>query len=75
MITKTRPLTEITQAALSVLYRELGLVNTVRFLNQFTTGFGNFTEERRVLNNDKTIDEALADIRAYQALRPTQQQD
>ncbi len=44
MIAETQPLTEITQEALRLLYRELGLVNTIRFLNQFTTGFGNYTE-------------------------------
>ncbi len=43
MITSTRPLAEITQEALRVLYRELGVVDTVRFLNQFTMGFGNYS--------------------------------
>ena len=63
--------TEITQEALRVLYRELGLVNTVRFLNQFTAGFGDYTEERRTLIEDQTLDQALVNIRAYQAIRRT----
>jgi len=75
MIAETQPLTEITQEALRLLYRELGLVNTVRFLNQFTTGFGNYTEERRVLLENQTIDEAIADLRGYQAQRTPRQQD
>lgn len=75
MITETQPLTEITQEALRLLYRELGLVNTIRFLNQFTTGFGNYTEERRTLLENQTLDEALADLRNYQAQRPPRQQD
>ncbi len=36
MTVETKPLTEIPQDALRLLYRELGLVNTIRLLNQFT---------------------------------------
>ena len=75
MIAETQPLTEITQEALRLLYRELGLVNTIRFLNQFTTGFGNYTEERRALLDDQTIDEVLSDLRDYQAKRQPRPQD
>ncbi len=69
MIAETRPLVEITIDAMRLLYRELGLVDTVRFINQFTTGFGNYTEERRALIENQTLDEAMADIRTYQARR------
>ncbi|MCE7980885.1 MAG: hypothetical protein DYG89_06805 [Caldilinea sp. CFX5] len=75
MIAELQPLTEITQEALRVLYRELGLVNTIRFLNQFTTGFGNYTEERRALLEHQTLDEALADLYRYQAQRTPRPQD
>ena len=75
MIVETRPLTEITQEALRLLYRDLGIVNTVRFLNQFTTGFGNYTEERRALIENQTFDEVLADVLAFQATRPSRQRD
>jgi len=75
MIAETRPLVEITQEALRVLYRELGIVNTVRFLNQFTTGLGNYTEERRALIENQTLDEVLADLRNYQAQRTPRPQD
>jgi hypothetical protein len=36
MITDTLPLAEITKEALQVLYKEIGVVNTIRFVNQFT---------------------------------------
>ena len=75
MIAEPQPLTEITQEALRLLYRELGLVNTIRFLNQFTTGFGNYTEERRGLLENQTTDEILADLHTYQARRSPRQQD
>jgi len=75
MIAETRPLTDITQEALLVLYRELGLVNTIRFLNQFTAGFGNYTEERRELIKDQTLNEVLADLHQYQGKRQPRRQD
>lgn len=75
MMTETRPLTEITQEALRLLYRELGLVNTVRFLNQFTAGFGNYTEERHTLTEQQTAPEVLAALYQYQAQRKSRAQD
>ena len=75
MITETRPLTEITQEALRILYRDMGIVNTVRFLNQFTAGFGDYTEERQALIENQTLDEVLADVRAFQGQRASRQHD
>lgn len=37
---------EIRQAGLEVLVRELGPVGTVRFLQQFETGQGDYSQER-----------------------------
>jgi len=69
MTIATRPLTQITVEALHLLYVQLGLVDTVRFLNQFTTGFGNYTEERRAIVEAQTLEEALAEVRTYQSKR------
>lgn len=69
MIAETQPLTQITQHALRILFRELGVVNTVRFLNQFTGGLGNYTEERRVLIENQTLEDLLTDVYALQAQR------
>ncbi len=63
MITETKPLTELTQEAIRLLYREMGVINTVRFLRQFTTGYGNYVEERDALFGDKSLDEILDEIK------------
>lgn len=63
MIAEGRPLAEITQEAIRVLFREIGVVNTVRFLNQYTTGYGNYTEERRELFADQTLDDLVSEIK------------
>jgi hypothetical protein len=62
MITETRPLIEINQQAIHLLYKELGVVDAVRFLKQFTQGYGNYTQERDVLFGKKTLDEVVGEI-------------
>ena len=62
MITETRPLIEINQQAIHLLYKELGVVDAVRFLKQFTQGYGNYTEEREVIFGKKSLDEIVSEI-------------
>jgi hypothetical protein len=42
---------------------EIGVVNTVRFLHQFTTGYGDYTQERDTLFKDLTLDEILSALK------------
>ncbi len=49
MIIQPKPLSEITQEAIDLLFKEMGIVNTVRFLNQFTAGYGDYSEDRENL--------------------------
>ena len=60
MSVQTKPLIEITQQAIALLTKEIGIVDTVRFLNQFTTGYGDYTEEREALFADLTLEEILS---------------
>jgi len=62
MITEVKPLTEINQQAIRLLYQELGVINAVRFLKQFTVGFGDYTKEREVLFGSKTLDQIVNEI-------------
>jgi len=55
-----QPLNDITKQAIEVLCRQIGLVNTMRFINQFTTS--NYTEEREQLFADMTLDEVISEI-------------
>jgi hypothetical protein len=65
MTVELRPLAEITDEALSILFREMGIANTIRFLNQYTTGYGNYTEERDALFADMTLDDLVAAIKQH----------
>lgn len=62
MITEIRPLVEINQQAIQLLYKQLGVVDTVRFLKQFTSGYGNYTQEREALFGQKSLDEIVTEI-------------
>jgi hypothetical protein len=62
MIVQTKPLAEVTQAAIRVLCKEIGMVDTMRFVGQFTVGYGNYTEERAVLFSDMTLDDMITEI-------------
>lgn len=63
MIAETRPLAEVTQEAIRVLLREIGVVNTLRFLNQYTAGYGDYTEERHRLFGDMTLEDIVTEIK------------
>jgi len=62
MITDVRPLVEINQQAISLLYKELGVVDAVRFLKQFTQGFGDYTKERETLFANKSVQDIVSEI-------------
>ncbi len=56
MTVRTRPLAEVTRRAIEVLTRELGSADTLRFVNQFTTGLGDYTAEREHLFGEETLE-------------------
>lgn len=62
MITDVRPLIEVNQQAINLLYKELGVVDAVRFLKQFTQGYGNYTQEREAIFADKSLDDIVSEI-------------
>jgi hypothetical protein len=66
MMATTAPLAEVTQEAIRVLFREIGVVNTVRFLNQYTAGYGSYAAERSQLFGHLTMDEVVAQIKEDQ---------
>ena len=62
MSTNARPLIEINQQALKLLYKELGVVDAVRLLRQFTQGYGNYTQERETLFANTSLDDIVSNI-------------
>jgi hypothetical protein len=63
MITDIKPLVEVNQQAISLLYKELGVIDAVRFLKQFKQGYGNYTQEREAIFANKSLDDIVSEIK------------
>jgi len=58
------PLIEINEKAIHLLIDEMGIVNTARFIQQFTTGAGDSVAEKERLFGTQTVAEITSSIRA-----------
>ena len=61
-----QPLTEISQRARNVLIQELGVMDAIRFLNQFRVSSGDYTREREQLFKHDTVKSVVAAIKMQQ---------
>ena len=62
MSIKMRPLSEITEQAITLLAREIGIADTIRFISQFSSGYGNYTEERDALFGALTLEDIFEEL-------------
>jgi len=69
MAVPVRPLSEINEEAIRLLSKEMGAADTARFIGQFTTGFGDYTEERKELFDGLTLEDAAQEIREKKEAR------
>ncbi len=56
-------LNDINIKAIALLSSKLGTSDTIRFLNQFTSGFGDYTEERKKIFDKMSLDEIVTEIK------------
>jgi hypothetical protein len=56
-------LAQITAEAMRILYREIGIVDTLRFINQYTVGDGDYTAQREELFAGMTLDGIVSEIK------------
>ena len=59
-----QPIAELTHRANHALIQELGVVDAMRFLNQFRAGSGDYTAEREHLFKGESVKGIVADIKA-----------
>ena len=62
-----QPMSQLTNRAKHALVQELGVVDTLRFLNQFRAGDGDYTAERDQLFKGETVKSIVAGIKAQRA--------
>ena len=58
------PIAHVTQRATDVLVRELGVVDTIRFLGQFRAGSGDYTVQREKLFQGMSVADIANEIHA-----------
>jgi hypothetical protein len=57
MTANLKTLNQLTIEVMNELYKNFGPTDTLRFLSQFYSGTGNYTEERKELFKDFSIEE------------------
>jgi hypothetical protein len=62
-------LEQIRVAGYRALLQELGPVNLVRFLQQFETGYGDYTQERHQWLDQYTIEEISQEIQRHRDVK------
>lgn len=63
MKTTMIPAEELHSKAIEVLCREIGVVNTIRFLTKLRPGTGDYTKERDETLGNPSIDEIIEEIK------------
>jgi hypothetical protein len=69
MSTVIRPIADIDRRAREILIRDLGIVDTLRFLGQFRTGSGNYTTERGEWLDNLPLKEIVTAIKSKRGKR------
>jgi hypothetical protein len=58
-----RPIAEVDRRAREILTRDLGIVDTLRFLGQFQSSLGNYTAEREKWVDELPLDAIVSEIK------------
>ncbi|PIP39097.1 MAG: hypothetical protein COX19_08990 [Desulfobacterales bacterium CG23_combo_of_CG06-09_8_20_14_all_51_8] len=64
MMIEQRPMSEVISDAINILASQIGTANTARFINYFSVGFGDYTEDRKEIFAKFTVDDIVTEIRA-----------
>ncbi len=60
-----KTLNRIREEGISVLNKKLGPVDTIRFLQQFDTGYGDYTRERENILGNPPVEEIVMTCRSF----------
>jgi hypothetical protein len=60
---ETRTISQISHRATRILFEKMGVVDTIRFLNQFSIGQGDYTKDREKWLRDISLDDVIAQMK------------
>ncbi|MDY0166414.1 MAG: hypothetical protein RBS80_07710 [Thermoguttaceae bacterium] len=64
MTAHVQPISEVTQRGTNALIKEIGVVDTIRFLNQFRAGSGDYAIDRDKLFEGLSVKDIVGEIKA-----------
>ena len=56
---------EINKEAFEVLFKELGVSRTIRFINQYSIGKGNYVEMKDKIFKGMTVEDIVSEIKLH----------
>jgi hypothetical protein len=59
----THPVSEVNKKATHILFTQMGIVDTFKYLNQFTLGHGDYTKEREAWLKDLSFDDIVSGVK------------
>lgn len=65
---KILPLEEIREKGFKTLSRELGAFNFIRFIQQYKSGYGDYTKERKIHLPKKSVDGIYREIKSQKSV-------
>jgi NAD dependent epimerase/dehydratase family enzyme len=60
---ETRTISQISHRATRILFEKMGGVDTIRFLNQFSIGLGDYTKDREEWLSDISLDDVISQMK------------
>jgi hypothetical protein len=60
----THPVSEVNRKATHILFKQMGIVDTFKYLNQFTLGHGDYTKERETWLKDLSLEDIVSGVKA-----------
>ena len=75
MTTRVQPISEVTRRGTDALIKEIGIVDTIRFLNQFRAGSGNYAIDRDKLFEGLSVKDIVGEIKARRKSIPAEAVD
>jgi hypothetical protein len=67
MTTRSETPEQLREAGIAALVKELGPVEAIEFLRLFDPGSGDYTRDRKQVLGNPTVDELVAEIKAWKS--------